>query len=396
MRKLLVVSCLVLVFGVCGVYAESTTTVVSQPSGATKVQSNIGGVSVGFIKVGTTEVATIAWRPDFKFGAWGLGADVNLALGEKKPSNYESVVLRYVEYDDSKKGLRYGILDNLTIGHGLIMKNYTTRVGSQILQNNQQMAFKGYYDMEKYVVRGLYTRSNIYSLRLEQRINPTLTLGEYFVNDPVGRSVTQSTGTAKAFSPVSAFGVDATIPLPANFDAYAEAGQLVNHGNGLNAGVSWAYDALVANASFNAEYRMLEKGFVPGYFNADYENNPIDLTSAEASGKAKSGYLAELKVNALNLASLNAIYESYNDSNTTLSADFTAKINEQADVKGYYKQPNFSSYRSLSFEEGAILGADITYKVNPYTSVITHYRKAYNPASGKVEETQYYEMGITF
>jgi hypothetical protein len=373
-----------------------TTTVTSSTGGPTQLQSNIGGISIGWIKVGTREVGTLAWRPDFKFGPWGLGADVNLALGDNKPANYENFVLRYVEYDDMKRGLRYGMLDGVTVGHGLIMKNYTTRVSSQVLLANEQMGLKGYLDMDKYIVRGMGTRSNIYYARVEERINPMLTLGQYYVTDTTGRKIVQADGTTRAFPSISAIGIDATAPLPANFEAYAEAGQLMNHGNGITAGLSWAYNLMVADASFLAEYRMLDKGFVPGYFGVDYETNPVDLTSAEASGNPKNGYLAQLGVNALGLASLTAVYEAYQDSNASLMADLTAKLGEQVSVRGYYKQPNFVDYRSVTLEQGAILGADVAYKVNPYTSLITHYKKAYNPTTGQVESTQYYEVALSF
>lgn len=387
----------VLVFGFCGASAESSTTVVSQPgSGTTQLKSNIGGVSIGFVKVGTVEVGTLAWRPDFKFGPWALGADVNLSLGEKKPTGYENLVLRYVEYDDGQKGLKYGILDKVTIGHGLIMKDYTTRVGSQVLANSDLMGAKGYLDLDKYVIRGMWTKRNIYYGRLEERINPMLTLGQYYVTDTTGRSIVQANGATRSFPAVSAIGVDATVPLPANWEGYAEAGQIINHGNGLTAGLSWAFSAMVADASFSAEYRLLDKGFVPGYFASDYNDNPIDLTSAEAAGNAKNGYQAQLGINALGLASLKTIYESYQGSNSSINADLSAKLNDQVDFRGYYKQPNFVDFRSISLEQGAVLGADIAYKINPMTSVITHYKKAYNPSTGQVEETTYYEVGMSF
>ena len=372
----------------------ATTTVTSSTSGPTQLQSNIGGVSIGYIKVGTSEVATLGWHPDLKFGPWGLGGDVNLAMGDNKPSQLETAVLRYVEYDDLKKGLRYGVLDGLTLGHGLIMKNYTSRLGNQVLQTNEQMGFKGYLDLDQYVVRAMGTKNSIYYFRLEERINPMLTLGEYYVTDSTGRAITQTDGSTRQFPSISAIGVDATVPLPANFEGYAEAGQLLNHGSGFSAGLSWAYNAMVADASFLAEYRMLDKGFVPSYFGSDYNINPIDLASAEASGKAKNGMLAQLTVNALGLASLKAVYESYQDSNSSLTADLAAKLSEQISVRGYYKQPNFVDYRSITLEQGAVLGADVAYKINPNMSLVTHYKQAYNPTKGIVESSQYYEIAL--
>ncbi len=373
-----------------------STTITGSTGGPTQLQSNIGGLSIGYIKVGTREVGTLAWHPDFKFGPFGLGADVNLALGDNKPANYESLVFRYAEYDDSKRGLRYGFLDGVTVGHGLIMSNYTTRVGSQVIPVYEQMGFKGYLDFDRYVVRGLATHSNIYMARVEERINPMLTLGQYYVNDSTGRTITRSDGTVRTFPSVAAVGIDATAPLPANFQAYAEAGQLINHGGGVSAGLSWGYDMMVANAFLSGEYRMLDKSFVPGYFGADYENNPVDLTSVEATSSPKNGYLAKAGINALGFVSLSAAYESYVNSNNALTADLTTKLGEQIDLHGYYKQPDFVDFRSLTLEQGAIMGADVGYKLNQNTRLVTHYRKAYNPASGQVESTQYYEIALSF
>ncbi|MFA6431677.1 MAG: hypothetical protein WCV91_04790, partial [Candidatus Margulisiibacteriota bacterium] len=254
-------------------------------SSPTKIMPKIGNISINYSKVGSMDVGSLTWAPDFKYGFFSLGADINIPLNSEQIAGYDNFVLRYAEFDDTNRGFRYGVLDNIMLGHGLIMNNYTTRRGSQIKLDNQQMGYKGYYTFEKYRVLGMLTKSNIYYVRTEQKVNPTLTFGEYYVNDTSGRTIVQPDGTIKQFSPVAGIGVDATLKLPANVEGYAELGQLVNHGNGLTAGLSWGYDAMVANANLTAEYRMLDKGFVPGYFGVDYENNPVDLTSAEAVGK---------------------------------------------------------------------------------------------------------------
>lgn len=397
--SLVIISSLVIGFS-SGASAElppipSATTVTSSTGGPTQLQSNIGGAKIGYIKVGSAEIFSLGWKPDFKFGPWGLGADINLSLGDNKPTNYDNYILRYIEYDDQRKGLRYGVLDGITLGHGLVMNNYTTRLSDQVILTNQQMGFKGYADLDKYVLRGMLTRSNIYYVRAEERLNPTLTLGEYYVADSTGRAIKQTNGTTKQFPSVSAIGLDASLALPANFTGFAEAGQILNHGSGLTAGLSWGYNAMVANVSFLAEYRSLDKSFVPGYFGVDYETNPIDLVSAEATNQPKNGTLMQLEIDALGLASLKAAYESYQGSNSVLNADLMVIASEQLRVRGYYKQPNFADFRSITLEQGAILGADVAYKINQNTSLITHYKKAYNPTTGRVELTQYYEIALS-
>ncbi|MFA6548819.1 MAG: hypothetical protein WCT39_02675, partial [Candidatus Margulisiibacteriota bacterium] len=180
----LALGCLLLI--VSSSVSAELVTMTSSPSGATQLQSNIGGMSIGFIKVGSIEVANLAWHPDLKFGPWGAGLDINLSSGNEKPAGYENIVLRYVEYDDSKKGLRYGVINNLTWGHGLLMKDYSSRIAGPILLNNSQLGALAYFDADKYVVRAMGTHSSMYGLRVEERINPMLTLGETFITDTNG------------------------------------------------------------------------------------------------------------------------------------------------------------------------------------------------------------------
>ena len=374
------------------VAAQDVTTVVKGDEETTQVASSIGGLSLGYIKVGTKEVGNLAWHPDLRLGPIGLGVDVNVSLGEEKPSGYEHVVLRFLEYDDGKRGLRYGVIDHLTWGHGLLMKDYSTRVAGPVLLNNQQLGMKAYLDMDKYVVRALGTRSNIYGLRVEERIYPMLTLGQTYITDTDG---VMPPGTSEV-QKVSGIGMDATVPLPLNLKGYAEWAQLLDYGSGLATGISWGLDVMLAKASFLAEYRMLDSKFVPGYFDSDYETNPINLASAEATGNVKNGYLAQLGVSALDLLALSVAYENYNDSDSaSVNADLYAKI-VNMEVTGYYKQPNFINFRSLSLEEGAIMGGSIAYPVNPFTWLVVHYKKVYNPDTEEVEESQYYELRLSF
>ncbi|MFH1577340.1 MAG: hypothetical protein ABID35_07335, partial [Candidatus Margulisiibacteriota bacterium] len=187
MKRVLLSSLVVLLLVSASLAQQVTTTVTSGTGSPTQLQSNIGGISVGYVKVGSKEVGNIAWHPDFKVGPWGAGFDLNIPLGENKPLDYENAVLRYVEYDDSKKGLRYGIIDNLTWGHGMLISNYSTRLNNvDVLQHNDQLALKGYVDMDSYVVRGLNTRSGILGVRVEERINPMLTLGQTYITDSDG------------------------------------------------------------------------------------------------------------------------------------------------------------------------------------------------------------------
>lgn len=376
-----------------GVLAQVTTTVSSDMDSTTNLQSNIGGASIGYLKVGTQEVGTLAWHPDFKFGPWEMGADVNVSIGgNAQPSGYENLVLRYVGYDDGNKGLRYGVIDNLTWGHGLLVAGYSTRLASNILLNSDQMAYLGYVDMDSYVVRALTTKRGVYGVRVEERINPMLTLGQTWITDSNGVTPPGTTINQKA----TGVGLDATMPLPMNFEGYAEVAQLANHGNALGTGISWGQDFMVAVAEFTAGYRFMDSKFVPGYFGPELETNPINLTSAEATGNVKNGWLAQVGVKALGMASLNVRYENYNDSQAGIYADAFAKLPQDIEVTAYYEQPSFVDFRALTFEQGAIIGGSVAYPINPYTQMIVHYKKYYDATTAQIIEDQYYELRLSF
>jgi hypothetical protein len=394
MRKTLILS-LILLFASLAI-AQDPSMVITTTGGSdslekTQLVSNIGGLSLGYLKVGTDEVANLAWHPDFKFGPFGLGVDVNVSLGETRPPEYENFVIRYVEYDDGKKGLRYGVLQNLTWGHGLLMKDYSTVATGPVILNNNQLAFKGYYDFESGVVRGLKTGSGIYAARVEERVHPMLTLGQTYITDSDGVILPGTTEVQK----VSAIGLDATVPLPLSFIGYAEYAHLINHGSGFSTGISWGQDLLFITADFLTEYRFLDSNFVPGYFNYDYETNPINLVSAEATHNSKNGYLAQARLKVMDLAYAKLVYENYNDSNAGIEGELQAKLPQDVEVTGYYKQPNFVDFRSLTLEEGAVMGGSIAYPVNPFTKIVIHYKKVYNPGTMQVEESQYYELRIS-
>ncbi len=374
------------------VNAQVSTVVTQTGTGQTQISSNIAGISIGYIKVGSDEVGNLAWHPDFKIGPWGLGADVNLALGDKKPSGYENVVLRYLEFDDGKKGLRYGVIDNLTWGHGLLMRGYSTRVAGPVLLNNEQMGMKGYFDTGKYVFRFLGTRRNVYGLRLEERVHPLLILGQTYITDTDG---VQLAGTPEV-QKISGAGLDATVPLPFNFEGYAEWAQLLGRGSGLSVGIDWAYDLMVINTSFLAEYRFLDNNFVPGYFDANYETNPINLSLAAATGNRKNGYLVQYGLKAMDMASLSISYENYIDSDASLAGELYGKLPQNIEISGYYKQPKFVRFSSISFDQGAVAGASIAYPLNQFTKLVLNYKKVFNPNTGKVEESQFYEIKLNF
>jgi hypothetical protein len=354
-------------------------------------------IGIGFIKSGTAEVGVLSWRPDFKLGIFGLGLNVNVPLGDNKPTDFESVVVRNAEFDTGTFGAKYGILSAITLGHGLLMSNYsTTNTGVSGILSSQQTGLKAYYKGDAYGTEVLGTWSKVYALRVTEKVWPPLTLGQTYVTDVDGVNFTKTDGTQVTYPSVSGYSLDAGIPVFPGADLYAEYAHLNGHGSGYTAGFELSYRDFLSNIAFRAERRFLESNFVPEYFNAQYETDPIDIASYEANNQNKDGYRAELNAGVFDMASLKAVYENYNGSNSTLGAEASAQITDNYFLAAGFWQPNFQSFRNLSVEEGAILTGKVGYRINPFTLIIVNYKKAYDPVAGLVVESTFYEARVTF
>ncbi|MCX5751560.1 MAG: hypothetical protein NT099_07850 [Candidatus Saganbacteria bacterium] len=382
--------------------AEIVTTTLVQNNASSSMKTNFtNGLSIGYVKDGTQEVGIVSWQPDLKYGPFGMGINFNVPLGDKRPTGFQEFVFRYVEYDDAMRGLRYGVLTDITLGSGLLMDKYSTLGNASTLLNGTQLGLRGYYtfedvmNLESLKLFGMRTYSNLYAVRLEEKVYPWLILGQSSVWDTDGTTIKKPDGTYQSFAPESGYGLDLTIPLIWDADYYLEGAKLANHGAGASTGIKWIKDYFVADFSFNVGLRYMERNFIPGYFNEGYENDPIDMVSVEARGGGpRSGYFLGLNGRALGMLGVGVGLEGYNNEPGVLNADVWANFPFDIFLAGSYKQPTFNDFRSLSFEQGAIAEGKIGYKINPKTTFITHYKRAYNRFSGTVEDSQYYEFQI--
>lgn len=356
------------------------------------------GVGFGYANAGGVPSSVLRWNPDFTFGNLGLGLDINLVLGEKKDPNIETVVLRHVQYNTPSRGIKYGILRNITFGQGLLLGNYTTVSKGGIIESNKQTGVQAYYKKDIYGVEVLGTWSKLYAARITEELKYLIpfTLGQYYVTDTDGVNFTKTDGTIVSYPSISGAAIDAQTPLLFGSNLYAEYARLIGRGGGFAAGLAASADFGLGKASLRAERRIIDYNFVPGYFNEDYETNPINLTSYEASSQSKDGYRVLLNTTVLNKGYIQAILEGYNGSNSALKADAYADISPEYFAAASFYQPNFQDSRSLNVEQGAIITTRLGYKANAFTNIIVNYKKAYDPDQGKVVETQWYEFKIAF
>jgi len=246
-------------------------------------------------------------------------------------------------------------------------------------------------------VEAIDSWTSLYAVRVTERVHPMIELGQTYVNDPNGVDVKDSAGNTNHFPAQAGYGIDVIFPIWPGVQPYIDYSKLVNYGGGLSAGVNSGVDFMsLGKLMFKAEYRALDKNFVPGYFNDNYETNPINLASAEAlGGSNKNGYLLQADAAVMDIFSAMAAFESYEKSNPTLTA--RAKVDyDKYYVQYSFNQSNFVDARSFTLDNGAVLNTDIGYKVNPNTMLIWHYKSAYDPTVGQVVNSSYYEAKIGF
>ena len=292
MKKMLML--LIILFAVSTAYADITSTALSSATSSPMpfITNNAG---LGFLNSGGISAPVFSWNPDFNSNGVSLGLTVNIPVNNSTatPVKVDTVVLRYLEYTCPAWGLRYGAQNNVTIGNGLLMSNYSTTSNGGIIQSGQQSGLKGYYSQDIYKLEYLATWSKVFAVRLSEKVLPYLTLGQYFVGDSDGVTLVRS-GTTVNYPAQSGCGLDAEVPfIPGSF-LFAEYAHMNNHGSGISAGLNAAYDFLIGRIGFKAEKRYVDYNFVPGYFNEVYETDPIDIASYESVSTNKDGYRVQL------------------------------------------------------------------------------------------------------
>lgn len=360
----------------------------------TKISNN---ASFGFLNSNGTGAPVFSWNPDFHNFGVGVGLSVNIPITPQgQPIGVDNVVVRYAEYSGSKWGLRYGILNNVTLANGLLVSNYSTSTKGGIIQTDGQTGVRAYYNWDYAAVECFGTWTGVYGVRLTENVLPFLTLGQYMAGDTDGIKQVKPDGTTKQFPSQSGWGLDASVPLFPGASLFAEYAKLNNYGGGFTGGLNAGYSFLIGKIGLKAERRILDYNFVPGYYNDEYEVNPIDIVSYEATSTNKNGYALSVYGDILSRAKFIAILEQYNDSNASLRAEALADLTDAYFLGVSYVQPNFRDFRTLDASDGAIITTKLGYKINPFTQVIANYKKAYDPVQGKVVETQWYEVSLSF
>ena len=344
---------------------------------------------IGFVKAEDRTFIKTSLAPNFKIRSLTLGLDLNLYIptdeDDSIPDSLDFVVFRKIGTTIRKKlGFEWGRLTNLRYGYGLIMDDYDSGSGGGTEFNQGKTGFNGYAKIKGIKFQGLVTYLNTAALRVEVPVadiklfGAPLTLGATYVEDSDG--VSDNVTTAYRDSQ-TAFGLDIGLPISDTFTLFSEYAQLENHGDGFSTG----FLGKAGIFDYRGEFRILQAGFVPGYFNNTYEATSFDFDT-DSLTEDTSGFLFAAKTEQMNgnvLAGLQ--YELYDDVNRLTAAVGWKNISPVTGVINYAKEFNVGD-DSLGT---AIM--DFYYDTGKWYDIIGQYKWVFL-ADGTTEET--YSFGI--
>ncbi len=324
------------------------------------------GGSFSMISYEGQNVLNMHIEKEFVFHEIGVGAGLNLVFPEnKRPPGLSILEINYIQYDNGVWGMRFGPLSSETYGYGLIMDGYNSSPISTY-SNMSSSGIKAYTKTFLPLgVYGMYTGTGLAGARLTYKLfnvipDTPLVAGISYVGDSDG--VIDSTGV-RINQGAYGYSVDAGFKIVKPWmDAYIEYGELSNRANAIILGSKVDGGSMF---DFRVEYRMLGKDFVPGFFNANYEIAPVNIT---ANFPATTGYFMGAAVRLMPFGIVSVGYEHYSNRDAVIRC--AVAFNEIKGVSGVvaYEQ-------TLVKDSPQKVRGTFIYPLNAYTNLVTHYEQ---------------------
>lgn len=260
-------------------------------------------LGLGTIVYNNNTYQTLSLKPDLAFGKFGIGLDIFIMFDQNfniVPDNWDSFAdwmnkILYIRYGLKGEALyaQIGMFKNVTLGHGLIMYNYTNmlyfpeirKLGFELdldgtLFNFPYLGFESFIDNlldpDIFAFR-LYARPLIF---LEVPIISALKIGVSYAfdTDPMETKVDDMNlaDNANSTSSVNIFGMDFELPLlqkdAAYIYFYGDWASIAGKGNGSEIGInSYLLKLFFIGLSVN----FYGDKFTGQYFDILYENYAV-------------------------------------------------------------------------------------------------------------------------
>jgi len=333
----------------------------------------------GYVNIDDKSYFKTTINPNFSLKGLQLGLGVNLylSLGDYGyPKSADFLTLRYIGYDYQKKhGFKYGRLNNLTLGQGLLVDGFDTGSGGTNEFNNKKTGALAYVTVLKTKVTALQTAQDVQGVRIERPIvqlaSAPLSIGATYMTDNDGINDSTS-GTLVTRPKQDGYAADVFWPIGGDFfTLFTEYSELIDQGKGVSSGARGTFFNIV---DYRAEYRALGKGFVPGYFNQTYQSTGFNFTTDALSDKT-SGILVNAASDIMgDYAKAGLQYERYEDVNVLTAALGWKQIGPVTGVINYSKP--FSTA-----DDRAIVIGDFYYRTNYIFDLIFRVKRVSSNSS---------------
>ncbi len=331
---------------------------------------------VGVVSVGDATFFKLGLSPDLKLGGLELGLGLNLYVpitdGADYPSDLSFLSLRHIGYTHKDLfGIKGGRLTGVNLGHGLLMDNFDTGSGGSAEMSMDKAGVLAFARLGSLKIHTLATAQALYGVRTTLRLPESLVLG---MPVEVGASyITDQEGVGDSSDSTSVtrvkqdgYSADVSLPIGGKlFTPYVEYANLVDQGTGLSAGF---YGKLGSKFDYRAAYRVLEKGFAPGYFNQAYYAQSFDFET-DALKEDVAGILAQVNADLMGVAKAGAMYENYSGTQLLTWALGWKRIQNVAGVVNYTQ--------TFQEEVNPVADATLIYYTHKPFDVIINVKRVY-------------------
>lgn len=270
-------------FGVVTVFAQS----VDPFSKENKNQFDGG---LGMTWIDGTAYTTITLTPEFAFGKFGMGLNIELLFNNSEGFKFRKTgwdkgagalrMIRYIRWGNKNDPFytRIGTLDAATLGHGFIMGYYSNEVN----YDYRKIGLALDVDLKNYGFESVTSNlGNLEILGGRFYVRPL-----HFTEIPIIKNFEMGATYVGDFNPddrkkthdgVYEWGLDLGLPLIKskifNTTIYGDYAKINNHGDGKTIGILAYVPNVVGLFGIYAklEKRFLNPGFLPNYFNSLYE-----------------------------------------------------------------------------------------------------------------------------
>lgn len=397
-----------------GIFAQGTG---AQSMMQKQQQSLEGGLGVTVINGEVFYLFTMT--PEFTFGKFGLGIDLNLRFnkeGKIRPGEYVHFgdflrIIRYARW--GLKGdpfyIRVGALDYSRLGHGFIMYNYRNsasydlrRTGIELDMDFEQYGFESVYsDVTASSLLGLrgYVRPLKFTTAGSIPIIGGFEVGATYATDldkNSGMTYDTAGGVTSTLLSKSVdngrlgiYGVDAGFPLLSlasiKSTLYGDYAKIKGFGSGSAVGIDFHFSGM-GLLSIGAKYERRWSGdkFIPSYFDALYEhdrffmNDSVNFFSKAVAlqyAKKTEGYYGELLISILNTFNIIGGYQA--PVGVPNQGVFHAELETPAVIPQIVFSAGFDKRNIgpvFKLDENSILYGEVGYKPIPYMIISTLYQ----------------------